>query len=320
MSIAQIKESPLSEHLGVQLDGVVFEEMYRQPEFIDKMKKLLDRHLVVFIPRQKISPAAAEEFSANFGPMVDIKRKGNVAHHVPGADWIKVISNGTAPDGIPYGDGNSSAQIWHTDSTPWEAPVGHIAFYCRIAPTPGPKTYFKNMIKVYEALPEAMKQRIANLRAIHHFYPRQIEVKIHAEGPSMPLEDRKLGVTHPLVRRHLGSGKPILYLPTRRDSLIVGLSEDKGRALLEELWQFTNDADFDFGVALQPDDFVIWDNRATVHARDGWPEDVTRLMWHLSSEGEVPTPMFARRTLNTIGLTPEQARLANKDALQAIDY
>ena len=313
MLIQDIRIEPLNDHLGVKLTGVDFEKHAPDREFIRLMKQLLDEHLVVFIPKQKIEPNTVENFVNNFGPLLDIKRAGNKAHHVPGAPWIKVISNGKAPDGIPYGDGNSSAQIWHSDSTPWEAPVGHIAFYCRQTVDPVPQTYFKNMIKVYEALPQAMKDKIAHLRVIHHFYPRQIEVKIHNEAPSMPLEERKRGFAHPLVRRHVGNNKPYLYLPTRRDSIVQGWSEEDSRALLTELWDFTNRCDFDFGVGLTPDDFVIWDNRATVHARDGWPEEQTRIMWHISSEGEIPTPLHTKRGLNTIGLDLGQAQKATAE-------
>ena len=71
--------------------------------------------------------------------------------------------------------------------------------------------------------------------------------------------------------------------------------------------------DFDFGVALMPDDFVIWDNRATVHSRDGWPESQTRIMWHISSEGEIPTPLHTRRGINTIGLDLNAARAATAE-------
>lgn len=306
--------------IGVELTGLDLEAEARQPEFLELLKKLMREHLVVFVPKQQISAATAEFLPAQFGPLVDIKRAGNVAHHVPGYDWIKVISNGKAPDGVPYGDGNASEQIWHTDSTPWEAPVGYIGFYCRQTVDPVPKTYFKNMIKVYEALPEELKERVNTLRVIHHFYPRQIEVKIHREGESMSLEDRKLGFVHPLVRRHLPTGKPILYLPTRRDSLIEGLEEQQARELLEELWDFTDQVDYEFGVGLEPDDFVIWDNSACVHRREGWDEGQTRIMWHISAEGEVPTPMHTRRTVNTIGLSPEQAREAMKKQLEMSDY
>lgn len=49
----------------------------------------------------------AQHFHGGFGNLIDIKRKGNNAVHVPGeeTDYIKVISN-------------ASAQIWHSDMTP----------------------------------------------------------------------------------------------------------------------------------------------------------------------------------------------------------
>jgi len=317
---ASMTIEPIAPYMGVKLSGLDLEAAARQPEFIDLLKKLLAEHLLVFVPKQKISGATMEFIPAQLGPLVNIKRAGNVAHHVPNYDWIKVISNGKAPDGVAYGDGNASAQIWHSDSTPWEVPVGYIAFYCRQTVNPVPKTFFKNMIAVYDALPEAMKERINKVRVIHHFYPRQIEIKIHQEGPSMPLEDRKLGFVHPLVRRHLPTGKSILYLPTRRDSLVQGMSEEEGGKLLRELWDFANQAQFDVGVGLEPDDFVIWDNSATVHSRDGWDESQTRIMWHVSAEGEVPTPMYSKRTVNTIGLSPEAAREAMKKQVEMSDY
>ena len=315
-----IKVESLSGDFGVKLTDLDLEKSARDPEFVHWLKRLMDEHQVVFIPQQKISPETMEALPAATGQLAQIKRAGNTARHVPGFEWIKVISNGKAPDGVPYGDGNASAQIWHSDSTPWEVPVGHIAFYCRQTVQPVPKTYFKNMIKVYEALPAAMRERIDRLRVIHHFYPRQIEVKIHAEGESMPLEDRKTGFAHPLVRRHLATGKAFLYLPTRRDSIVVGMSEEESRALLTELWDFTNAAQFDIGVGLTRDDFVIWDNAACVHSRDGWSEDQTRIMWHVSAAGEVPTPMYPSATVNTIGLSEEEARQLHKKAVAMSDY
>ena len=320
MNIQDIEVVPLTEHIGVELKNVDFEALAPTRPFIDLMKNLLNEHLVVLIAKQQIQPMTAQNFTGEFGPLLDIKRKGwGNPIHVPEADFIKVISNGADETGRPYGDGNSSAQMWHSDSTSWEAPVGHIAFYCRKTVDPAPQTYFMNMIKVYEALPQSMKDRIAKVRAIHHFFPRQIEPEVFKNAPPMSLEDRRRGLLHPLVRRHLGSGKPFLYLPTRRDSLIPGMSEAESKELLTELWDFTDAQPFKVGHAMVPDDFLIWDNTATVHSRDGWPENETRIMWHISAEGEVPIPFYPKRTLNTIGLSPEEARKVNAD-LEMVDY
>ncbi|HEY6869051.1 MAG TPA: TauD/TfdA family dioxygenase [Novosphingobium sp.] len=319
MGIEQIVVEPLTDKIGVQLHNVDFEAQAPTQPFIDLMKRLLDAHRVVLIRQQKIQPMTAQTFTGNFGPLLDIKRQGSGALHVPEAEFIKVISNGKTAEGQALGDGNNSAQIWHTDSTPWEAPVGHIAFYCRKTADPAPTTSFADMIYLYESLPQALKERIEHLRVIHHWFSRQIEPEIHRNAPSMPLEERKIGSLHPLVRRHLGTGRPILYLPTRRDSLIPGMDESESRALLTELWDLVDTCPAQVSHAMMPDDFIIWDNSATVHSRQGWPAEQTRIMWHISAEGEVPIPWHPRRTLNTIGLDADTAKEVNK-GMAMVDY
>ena len=314
-----IEITTLTPEIGVDFLGVNLEKDAYDPDFIDQLRKALDAYLLVRIRNQQISPDAMTAVAANFGPLLDIRRAGGNALHIPGHDLIKVISNETDSEtGLPLGDGNSSAQIWHSDSTTWEVPVGHIAFYCRNTPTPAPETRFLNMIKVYETLPAATKERIKSLRAMHHVFPRQIEVDIARNAPSLPTEDRRIGRIHPLVRRHLPTNAPVLYLPTRRDSLIVGWTEPASRELMEELWQHAESSPYFVSAALEPDDFVIWDNSATVHSRDGWPADKPRTMWHVSSEGEVPTPLFGGRAPNTIGLSREEARALSAPFMQTI--
>jgi taurine dioxygenase len=314
-----IEVTPLTPDIGVDFSGVNLEKDAYDADFIDQLRKAMDTYLVVRIRNQQISPATMTTIAGYFGPLLDLRRAGSDALYMPGHDLIKVISNETDPEtGRPLGDGNSSAQIWHSDSTTWEVPVGHIAFYCRRTPTPAPATRFLNMIKVYETLPDSTKERIKSLRAMHHMFHRQIEVAIARDAPSLPIEERRIGRLHPLVRRHLPTNKPVLYLPARRDSLIVGWTDKDSRDLMEELWQHTDSSPYFVSAALVPDDFIIWDNTATVHSRDGWPSDQGRTMWHVSAEGEVPTPLFGARAPNTVGLSPEEAQAAAAPFMQTI--
>jgi len=311
--------SAMTPDIGVDMTGVNLEDAAKDPGFLRALRAALEEHLLVRIRGQQISPATMTDLAANFGPLLDIRRAGSDALHVPGHDMIKVISNERDPGtGRPLGDGNCSAQVWHSDSTIWEVPPGHIAFYCRNAPDPAPATRFLNMIKVYETLPEATKERIRSLKVMHHVFPRQIEVAVAKEAPSLPVEDRRVGRIHPLVRRHIATNQPLLYLPVRRDSLVVGWSEEDSRDLLEELWEHTEKSPYFVSAAMELDDFVIWDNSATVHSREGWPEDAGRTMWHVSAEGEVPTPRYGGRAPNTIGLSQEEAKALTAPFMQTI--
>jgi taurine dioxygenase len=317
--LVTIQLTALTPDIGVDMTGVDLEQVAQDPAFLRVLRRALEQHLLVRIRAQRISPATMTGLAGHFGPLLDIRRAGSTAVHVPGHDMIKVISNEFDPvSGRPLGDGNCSAQVWHSDSTIWEVPTGHIAFYCRNAPNPPPATRFMNMIKVYETLPRTTKERIRSLRVMHHLFPRQIEVAVAKEAPSLPLDERRVGRIHPLVRRHIVTNQPSLFLPVRRDSLVVGWSEQDSRELLEELWEHTDNSPYFATAAMEADDFVIWDNTATVHSRDGWSEDAGRTMWHVSAEGEVPTPRYGGRAPNTIGLSPEEAKALTAQFMQTM--
>jgi len=289
---------PGGEHIGADLENIQLAKAAENRQVMHEIREALSQHLVLRIRRQHLTPADAVKFTEYFGPLMDVRRPAPPALHVPGYPGIQVLSNGTDERGRRLGDGNTSAQIWHSDSGQWEVPPGAVLFYCRRTADPAPTTGFLNMIKVYEALPDRLKQRIAPLRARHHMYSQSVDVEVHLTGKSLPLAERSAGMPHPLVRRHIWTQQPILYLPTRRDSIIDGLSDAESRALLTELWDFADATPYRWAVPLMPDDVVIWDNAAIVHNREGWPESQTRAMWHLLSEGEQPTPMYPSRTVN----------------------
>lgn len=45
-----------------------------------------------------------------------------------------------------------------------------------------------------------------------------------------------------------------------------------------------------WSAALQVGDFIVWDNRAALHRRDGWDPAEEHVLWHLVAEGEIPVP------------------------------
>lgn len=290
--------APATEHIGADLEGIQLATAIGNEQVMHEIRAALSRHQVLRIRKQKLTAEEAVNFTEYFGPLMDVRRPSPRAVHVPGYPGIQVLSNGLTEKGERMGDGNTSEQIWHSDSGQWEVPPGVVLFYCRVTANPAPATKFLNMIKVYADLSAAMKERIAGLRVRHHMYSQSVDVEVHRTGKSLPLADRQAGMPHPLVRRHIWTNEPILYLPTRRDSLIDGMTEAESLALLTELWDFAESRPYRWQAALIPDDVIIWDNAASVHGREGWPENQTRAMWHLLSAGEQPTPMFARRTVN----------------------
>jgi taurine dioxygenase len=82
--------------------------------------------------------------------------------------------------------------------------------------------------------------------------------------------------------------------------------QSASKELLTGLWDFVDQRRPNWSAALEAGDVVVWDNRALVHRRQGWPEDVERVMWHLTVSGEVPTPMYPPRVVNINALGYDQ--------------
>jgi alpha-ketoglutarate-dependent taurine dioxygenase len=206
-SIGTVQLRPMSTEVGVDVEVTRLGAFIDQPGFMATMREALGKYLVLRFRRLDLQPDEIERLIRGFGPPMDI-RSVKDALHVPGHDYIQVLSNGRDQDGKPLGDDNSSAQIWHTDAGQWEVPPGAVILYGRVVPNPAPKTYFKSMIHIYESLPSALKQRIANLSAVHHKYPRSVDIEVHRNSASLPLEHRSRGKAHPLVRRHAATRRP----------------------------------------------------------------------------------------------------------------
>lgn len=280
----------LSPHIGADVLNVDVAQVAADGNVavMAQIQRALDTCILLRFRKQQLAPAQMERFGSFFGPFLSLKRPERPdAEHIPGVQFLKIISNAQTDDGRPLGDGSAAAQDWHTDGAMKVRPATYSHFYARIIPPHPPRTYWMNTYLVYAALSEELKQRIAGLKVIHHHYSAGNEYPL---PPSLPLEKRLTGPQHPLVRAHPATGRPILYLPHRDDCLIAGLSVEESYELVTTLRRFAADSPFWFGVALEENDLVIWDNRACLHRRDSWDATLERTVWHLTNEGEVPVP------------------------------
>ena len=154
--------------------------------------------------------------------------------------------------------------LWHTDSSFREVPsMGSILQGIEVPPEGG-DTLFANMYAVYDALPDAMKQRIRGLRVVHS----HDQVLSHDQKLRSASEDYAglPPVHHPLVRRHPVTGRLSLFLSPHTMARVDGLTEDEGRTLLDELITFATQDRFVYRHKWRQHDVIFWDNRCTMHA------------------------------------------------------
>lgn len=180
-----------------------------------------------------------------------------------------------------------SNRLWHTDAS-FVDPAGRYSMLsARVVPPVSADTEFADMRAAYDALDDDMKKSLDGLRVFHSIvYSRQVLGFEFTEEEGAKLE----GAVHPLVRTIPGSGRRSLYLASHA-SHVVGWPVPEGRLLLRDLTEHATQKEFVYAHSWRPDDFVIWDNRATMHR--GRPFDDTKHRRELRRTTTLDLPLIS---------------------------
>jgi alpha-ketoglutarate-dependent taurine dioxygenase len=217
----------------------------------DRIYAALLKHQFLVFPGQSLSREAQYAFTAQFG---EVEAHGGGR---PGKrqDVAHVTANLDA-DGNPSDRFAKGANYrWHTDKPYYRTPPALTVLYAVELPPIGGDTGFANTRLAYEALDDATKRRIADLRVVFQ-WERGLRPGYYAN--ELPPVD------HPLVRTHPDTGKKALYLGNHATH-IVGMDEADGAALLAKLLDHATQARFTYAHRWRTGDLVMWDNRATLH-------------------------------------------------------
>ncbi len=152
-------------------------------------------------------------------------------------------------------------RLWHTDASFQDPPGRYSMLSAKVVPPVSADTEFADMRAAYDALDDDTKAQLEGLR-VHH----SIAYSRHVLGFDFSEEERESlkGALQPLVRTIPGSGRRSLYLASHA-SHIVDWPVPEGRMLLRDLTEHATQPQFVYCHAWRPNDFVIWDNRATMH-------------------------------------------------------
>lgn len=176
-------------------------------------------------------------------------------------------------------------RLWHTDASFQDPPGRYSMLHARVVPEVPSDTEFADMRAAYDALPEAMKQRLEGLHVHHSIaYSRQT-----LGFEFSPEELAKLeGAVHPLVRTIPGSGRKALYLASHA-SRIIDWPVPEARLLLRDLMEHATQPQFRYRHEWRVGDLVIWDNRCTMHR--GLAYDDTRYKRELRRVTSLDLPL-----------------------------
>ncbi len=279
---SSIKIVPSGRALGAEIEGVDLRTLDDR-EFAAIHAAWLD-HLVLLIRGQRLEDDHLIAFSRRLGELDWAPVQETGRRFVEGYPEIYVVSN-VVENGEPIGSLGAGEATWHTDMSYLEAPPKASMLYALEVPAAGGNTYFCNMYRAYELLPEALQRRVAGLSLKHDgTYNSGGYVRQGVEAVDDPVTSA--GVYHPLVCTHPESGRRALFLGRRRNAYIGGLPLDESEALLDELWSYASREDVTWYNQWRTGDVVLWDNRCTMHRRDPFDPAARRVLHRTQIKGE----------------------------------
>ena len=277
-----LKIIPTGKSLGAEIRGVDLKTI-GDPDFAAIRRAWLDS-LVLLFRRQDLADRDLIAFSRRFGDLDFAPVQETGRRFVEGHPEIYVVSN-VMKNGEPIGSLGAGEATWHTDMSYLEDPPKASILHALEIPPAGGDTYFCNMYRAYELLPEGLKQRITGLTLKHDAtYNSGGYVRQGVTAGDDPLTSP--GVFHPVVCTHPETGRRALYLGRRRNAYIGGLALGESEALLDELWSHATREEVVWIHRWQVGDVVVWDNRCTMHRRDSFDADSRRILHRTQIKGE----------------------------------
>lgn len=186
---------------------------------------------------------------------------------------IIFISNKKQEDGENVGSLPDGELHFHSDGAHRASPYRATTLYSLELPSRGGETKFADLRAAYDALPDAMKEKLESLQ-VHNIYDTRATLRDQTD-----ISDEKLSnAVHPIVRTHPDTGRKSLYLSRLMTRNVVGMEPGASESLLEELFAHIEKSEFIYAHPWTLGDLLIWDNRSVNHARNDFPANEIRHM------------------------------------------
>lgn len=265
----------LGPQVGAEVTGVDVKTL-DAPAFSVIYRTWLECNVVV-VRDQDLAIGDYLAYSRRFGHVEAHPSK--VTRHPDCAEVTLLGVNKFGPDGkLDMAVYRRGAEGWHTDGSYNATPYKATQLYALAIPSRGGDTFFASTYAAYDALPGALKLRIAKLRGAYVYGGRRKANTLLDE------EDRHRDpMFHALVRTHSETGRNALYFDVNKLLYIDGVSEAESEALIDELRGYMIQPGAEYRHAWRKGDIVIWDNRCSYHRAAGdYPPEEDRIHWRVS--------------------------------------
>ena len=235
-----------------------------------ELERLFHDNIIVFFRDQRLTDQQHIAFSRRLGELeIHIVKK----YLLPDHPEILLISNVRNDAGEHIGLADAGF-TWHTDTSYRKRPSRCSLLYAKEVPhrdgKPLGDTVFANCIAAYEALPDAMKRRLAGTKAIHRYsMRRRVDNSPRPKLTAAQLAETP-DIAHPIVRTHPHTGRKALYVTAGECIGIVlangeGMPENEALDLIAELDAHCVRPEFCYRHRWQAGDLLMWDNASAMH-------------------------------------------------------
>jgi taurine dioxygenase len=288
--VLDIEVVPMSPACGAEIRGVDLTKPLSK-ETVDAIRAAWDKHLVLVFRGQTITQDQQLAFASYFGDLgirkkapeaLRSRNEGTVQEANKDADKVLLVTN-IKENGVPIGAFGEGEFWFHIDSGYTAKPYQYTFLYALELPSTGGNTMFSNMYKAYDAVPDGIKRKLEGKRALHiHEYNRSKQANSQGDISGIPHYYHPVFATHPQTKRKT------LFVDRLMTTALEGFDPAEGSAILEQLYDIGEQREFIYEHVWKLGDFLMWDNRATIHARTDFPKEERRLLRRCTVEAVAP--------------------------------
>lgn len=276
--------TPLASACGAEIKGLDLTKSLG-PDEVRAVRDAWKKYLVLVFRGQRLSQDDQLRFASYFGDLGSRKKapeplrtraEGVAQDH----EKVLLVTN-IKVDGKAIGAFGDGEFWFHIDSGYSARPYKYTFLYALELPSRGGNTMFSNMYKAYDAVPPALKEKLKGKKALHiHEYNRAKQANSSGDISGVP------HFYHPVFITHPETGRKALFVDRLMTTRIEGMSDAESSVTLDQLYEIGERRDFIFEHEWRLGDFVMWDNRCTIHARTDFPREERRLLRRCTIEGE----------------------------------
>jgi taurine dioxygenase len=285
ISAQGLKIAKVKEHIGAIVTGIDLAHPLDDATRKALYDAVVENVVLVIRGQEHLTPGQVQAAGELFGELMEDQ---NRRYLVDGFPLISVLDNRHKDSkGQPAKmDANAT---WHTDHTNQELPPKFTILYAVAVPDKGGATSVCNARAGYEALPDAVKRKIADAKTENTLIS---SARMTAGNPDIVKAQRESTqppAVHPLVRTHPETGTKAVWFHKGKTETVTGMSPEETQDFLQDLTDQVTQPQFCYSHEYQKGDLLIIDDRASLH-RAGFDFDHSqhRRLYRMLVRGDRP--------------------------------